>query len=862
MEEVLQYLPSTTDRITFLKKRGCIIEAARALDDDGRRDEAARLLKDAGKFEEAERYSTDPQFTADCLISLVRTTTRSEDSSAILEKAIEKYQLCSNLNGQAEALLLMGRLSRDSKKLQDAGRLFDKSKNPCGEVESVMQLLETTNFAPPKTFKQWMAVRALERVLGLITTLHMPYKKLTLAKEREITKCEEHFGLFKTDTANEKRYFCKSGGRFSLVYPKIIENYTSNTEATINTLDAHKEIRRFLLNECAKLIKMTHVMLEKTLARNTLCTNKGMGKTCSDSSCENQHADSLEHFKNRFFALFHFIYLESVVESFRSSRKEEQETPLLTLEEFRKFRTCQRFYDFLFPSSGHREYYLSFENIRHLNETKLVTKRIVQFANVLWKENSEESRRSDTNNFLKVSFCLQLIDSSDSMVDWIGKEEKTFESKTRKAKFRPTNNLLAKNGMTGPDKNGCYESYLQWWEYGKKRLYVEGDVKSAANLIIKRFLTLTAKRSQMIYPSIANTVMILEHQLTACLALYSRLPTDNRYPVCLPASYLTMVKFWDNFRPEADKGSFTLYQAVENSFAQEANKKKLFEAVRSLLDYMVKLTCGKVAYSFDVLGDALDSEQSPSYCDSGEAERSLVLFLTMMCNCGNGISTYLEEFMVRKILRIKSNHRLTSRINSVLDKIQEVQGPRDVVMILKTFLQSRAEELYDLRWHNGRLWYDGACKPTSHRNTFHTDLTRIREGLQHDPDQEKTPEDMETVNTTEAEATEEGMDVELTEKERKDKENIQRVLAATTILRWYKQIKSLEKEQAQAGIVPAKTLHRLESTQEQINSESDVLNKHFSQFRVDVSACGICGKNFKPSAEDTLHMNSEDNEGT
>lgn len=865
MEEVLQYLPSTTDRITFLKKRGCIIEAARALDDDGRRDEAARLLKDAGKFEEAERYSTDPKFAADCLISLVRTTTWREDSSAILEKAIEKYQLCGNPNGQAEALLLLGRLSHDSRKLQEAGRLFDKSKNPCGEVESVMKLLETTNFAPPKTFQQWMAVRALERVLGLITTLHMPNKMLTLAEEREITKCEEHFGLFKTDTANEKRYFCKSGGRFSLVYPKIIENDTSNTEATINTLDAHKEIRRFLLNECAKLIKMTHVMLEKTLAKNTLCTNKGMGTTCSDSSCENQHADSVDLFNNRFLALFHFIYLESVVESFKlqlALRKEEQETLPLIIKEFREFRTCQRFYDFLFPSSGYREYHLSLASIRHLNRTKLVTKRIFQFANVSWKENPEELRRSDTNNFLKVSFCLQLINSSQSMVKWICEEEKSFERKTRTPKFRPTKDLLAKNGMIYSHENGRYESYLQWWEYGKKRLYVHGDVENAAHIIIRRFLTLTAKRSQMIYPSIANTVMILEHQLTACLALYSRLSIENRYPVCLPASYLTMVRFWDNCRPGADKGTFTLYQAVEKSFAQEDNKIKLLKAVRSLLDYMVKLTCGEVADSFDVLGDALDSKESPLYCDSGEAERSLVLFLTMMCNCAKGISIYLEEFMLRKILRIKANHRLTSRINSVLDKIQEVQGPRDVVMILKTFLQSRAEELYDLRWYNGRLWYDGVCKPTSYPNTFHTDLTHIREGLQQDSDREKTSEDTETLNTTEAEATEEGMDVELTEEERKERENIQRDFAATTIQRWYKRIKSLEKKQAQAAVVPAKTLQRLESTQEQINSESDLLEKHFSQFRVDVSACGICRINFKPLAEDTLHMNNEDSEGT
>ncbi|PFX33387.1 TPR and ankyrin repeat-containing protein 1 [Stylophora pistillata] len=865
MEEVLQYLPSATDRITFLKKRGCIIEAARALDADGRRDEAARLLKDAGKFEEAERYSTDPKFSADCLISLARTTTKNDDSLTILERAIENYQLCGDLNGQAEALLLLGGLSDDSKKLQDAGRLFDKSKNPCGEVESVMQLLETTNFVPPKTFQQWMAVRALERVLGLITRLHMPQKKLTLAEESEIIRCEEHFGLFKTNAADENRYLCKSGGRFSTVYPQIIENHTSNTEVMINTLDAHKKIGRFLLNVCAKLVEMIHVMLEKTLARSTPCTKMEMGTTCGDSSCENQHEDTLDHFNNRFLALFHFVYLESVVESFKSeiaSRKDEQETLKLNLEGFRGFRACQRFYDFLVPSSGYREYHLSLGNIRRLNKTKLVTKRIFQFANVLWKENAEELRRSDTNNFLKVSFCLQLINSSHFTVKWICEEEKKFEKKTRTPKFRPTSELLAKNGMTGPDEIGRYESYLQWWEYGKKRLYVYGDVQNAAHIIIRRFLTLTAKRSKMRYPSIANTVMILEHQLTACLALYSRLTTENRVcPVCLPAGYLTMVRFWDNCRPGADKGTLTLYQAVENSYAQEADKIKLSKAVRSLLDYMVTLTCGQVAHSFDVLGDALDSGESSSYCDSGEAERTLVLFLTMMCNCGKGISIHLEELMLKKILRIKSNPRLTSRINRELDKIQEAQGSRDVVMILKTFLKSRAEELYDLRWYNGKLWYDGACNPTTYPNTFHTDLSHIREGLKQDQGQEKTSEDTETVNKTVAEASEERMDVKPTEEELKEKENILRDVNATTIQRWYKRMKSLEKKKAQAGVVPAKTLHRLEPTQKQINSESDVLEKHFSQFRVDLTACGICGISFKPSAEDTFHMNNEDNEG-
>lgn len=132
-----------------------------------------------------------------------------------------------------------------------------------------------------------MVVRVLERVLGLIIKLYMFNKKLILVEEREIIKCEEYFGFFKIDIVNEKRYFCKFGGRFFLVYLKIIENDIFNMEVMINIFDVYKEIWWFLFNECVKLIKMIYVMLEKMLVRNNMCMNEGMGIMCSDLSCEN-----------------------------------------------------------------------------------------------------------------------------------------------------------------------------------------------------------------------------------------------------------------------------------------------------------------------------------------------------------------------------------------------------------------------------------------------------------------------------------------------------------------------------------------------------------------------------------------------
>ena len=163
---------------------------------------------------------------------------------------------------------------------------------------------------------------------------------------------------------------------------------------------------------------------------------------CENASCAYQHQDLGEHFSNRFYALFHFMYLESVVESFTLemiSNQQRQDASPLELKDFHEFRMCQRFYNFLFPSSGYREFHLTLQHVRNLRITKAVNKRILQFANVSWKQIAEEKRRSDTDNFLKVSSCLQLIGSDPLMVRWICEEEKEFLKKARNPTFKPTN---------------------------------------------------------------------------------------------------------------------------------------------------------------------------------------------------------------------------------------------------------------------------------------------------------------------------------------------------------------------------------------------------------------------------------------
>ena len=872
MEEVLTHLPSATDRITFLKKRGCIVEAARALKEEGRRDEAARLLRDTGRFQEAMKYSSDSKFSADCLMSLARTTKVTEDTLKILQSALEKYKRCSDTNGQAEVLLFLGKLSNDVHNIQEAGRLFDKCKNYCGEVESLVVLLQATDYSPPERFSQWIAVRTLERLLCLVALLYKPASQLSNVEHNEIEKCEKHFGLFTTGVAHKKVYYCHHGARFSKVDPESDQCNASKTEMVIDTAEAHQKIRCFLINDSVSLITMIRKMLENSFVRYSVCKPVLHGTLCGNSSCEYQHEDTEGLFHNRFHSLFNCIYLESVVEHGILELTENnggRDVSLLRDKNFKEFQACRRFYNFLFPSAGCRRYHITLSHVRSIRMTKAVNRRISQFAYFLWKGKAEEERRSDTDNFLRVSSSLQLIGSASNMVKWICEEEKYFH---RKATSKLSNDQLVKNGMitlSRQDESGRrYESYLQWWEDGKKRLYVYGDVENAAHCIVRRFLSLTAKRSGMIYPSIANTVMILEHQMTACLALYTRLCLEHRYPICLPGSYLTMVRFWDNFRPGVetnfrpgvDKGTFTLYQAVEYNASQETSKLRLFKAVCSILNYMVKLTCGEVARSFDVVGDALALNNT----SVEEAERSLVLFFTMLCNCGKGISTSVEGVLIRKMLKLSPNPHFSSHMKKALEDIQEAKGPSDIVEVLKRLLESRGEELYDLRWHKSRLWYDGPSSPSGYFHKFHSDISTIREELKQDKQQLKVEEpqgsevtgsDDTSLERADPDATTENMEVKYTDEELKEKEEARLEVIVTTLQRLYRR-----KQIAKNICLYAKAL-KSRSTEEQTKASTDGSHEHFSRFKVDSTACGICGTNFAASADENLLISHVVNEG-
>ena len=847
MEDTLKHLP-LHDRIAFFKKRKLVSEAAKAMEMEGKREEAALFLKDNGRFQEAVKYSTDPKFSADCLLLLVRTSTNiSEiDIPENLQRAHEFYKDCNDVNGQAEVSLLRGKLLKEPQALQKAGSLFEESKNCCGEVESVKELLEATDFLPPETFRQWIAVRSLERLLRLVSLLHKRTKQLSNVERNEVERCEKHFGVFTTGVAQRKVYSYCHGGRFAKVDPQFIESNVSKTEATMDAAAAHQKIARFLIKECVSLYKVIDLMLEKSLRRNSLCRNVTDGAPCENRCCELQHKDSIDHFNNSFHSMLNFVYLESVISQGVPgicSNKEAKDLLQLKDTANKEYPACQRFYDFLFPLSGCRKHHLP--NVRDIRMTKSVKNRLLQYALFLWKKADKEERRTDTNNFLKVSSLLQLTQSSQNMMMLIWKEEEDFErmaSKSDDKSFQP-----ARNGMVlEQGGSGRYESYLDWWERGKKRLYVHGEVQHAAHFILRRFLTFPAKRTRMILPSIANTVAILEHQMTACLALFARLRSNQNAPVvCLPESYLTMVKFWDTFRPVIDtRCSFTLFEAVDFNVRNEGNKEKLFRNISSILKYLVELTCGEVSSSFDVIGDAVSLKSTTIE----EAERTFVFFLTMLCNCGVGIPISSEKVLLTKLLTLHPSGDLPSHLKAELSRSKEVKGYSDVVKILKGWLlETRGEELLDLRWRNHKLWSDGSSNPSKYGPKFDTDISTLQSELEQsrlqvkeEANREVKAFDSEEIEGANVDATEETMEIELTAEERQEKDEARSKIINIEVVE----------------IPPERKLLGQVSIEDR--TSMNVLEDHFSRFTVDMTACTICGITFKSSAEERAPVRQDE----
>ena len=841
MEEVLQRLPSAADRIGFLKNRGCVDAAVRAMVKDGRNRDAAQFLRAHGKFLEAIKHCTEPLFVADCMMAAARNSKEAASIRDLLSKAEDLYRRCRHKVGRAKALLLLGQSQGSMVTLEQAGKLFKDTQDYYGTCKCVEAMFKATRDAP-LPLKPWMIVRAIGKMVALITTLCKSKAKLGLADEKLLSVCEEHFGLFKSDDVNTRVCYTRSGSLFSKIAPDLVPPYISATEVKVDVVQLRRRICAHATDCVASLIHRTHELLKAKVLNNSPCSARSGSVTkCESAECKYPHADTPALRQERFTALFNLVKLDATFDQLRSAAmqhslmKDFPHSPKLDFP-----RSCERLYQLLFSTAAPERLTM----LQEIWKRKDVRQRFRNYAEALWTRPGKD-RLSDIDSFLKVSRILELVDYKpfNVVTRWLHDAETALEQDLKTKKPSEAAENRKKMGLIR--ERGAYLSFFHSWITGRRLLLEYGRVHDAAHNILRRFLSLPAKRTSMrCFPSIANTVMILEEQLTACLALFAAL-YSGAVMVCLPKSYLDGVRFWDAVCSTSSK-HYTLYNAVKAQLFSQ-NREELRKDAQSLLAYMVDLMCGRISPSFDVVADAFEHEDSTPE----DAERTLVLALTMLCNCGRGVPLRCRDVLLESLWQIVLSGAHPNRAHSALEAAQNAPGIRDVLTALEELLASRDDKFYDLRWRNHQLWFDTQVPldPSQFPLVFPGDLLARRTDIQaSERTNRAVPEMAEDDAGTDDVAEEEeepatDLPQELEEQKRKDREDAKRRnMAATRIQRCFRRRKEYIRQES--GVLSR-------------NVSMDLVEEHFSRFKIDVAACGVCGEEFlTPVEEDDLDENT------
>ena len=815
MSDALERLPKVEDRITFLKRNEFFDQAADLLLREERAEEAARLMRSKGKFLEAARYSDDHSFIADCYLLAARSTVRSmkvrnkeyeEMIEGLFERATEMYKRCENINGQAEVLFARGKFCRDSEDVNKAANLYNQVRNYAALTDCCLLPIDHDS-------RKVSCPQARDTLKGLLHLILSLYKENKENSERTaISMCYAYFGLEDTDDVCTKKVPHLEMVRFT-----NLQNDTTKSDGDelIPVTEGDRLIKEQLHKMAHKLIEQMWEEAQKVINRSKPCPQFIAGIPCDITTCNHHHEQiSRVHFTNRFQALLFLVHAEDTIANFLKYMKRESAKVKNQLQKqlFIKpeFTACHWLYQLLFPQDGElvSSYFLSEGDVSFLR--RQVSDRIIEFATKsLWDSSSEEERRSSSDLFIKVSNLVHIAGAPNfpigKLYTLLAVEEKKFQSR----------NVRDHPGIFFDRSSGRYDIFSKSLERSKSRLYWNGDVLGSVHAAVKKFLFASAKRKALPYPSIANVVMILERHLTACLLLYTRFMM-NETIVCLPESYLSMVNFWDFVdRPRTNR-SITLYTAIQASsqlVQGRDNLNRLFE----LTWYIVALTFGEIRWEYNIVSDALCANS----INCVEAERVLVLALTMLCNCGRGIPDQCEQLIREHLLTLRLRQDLSKQLKKCVEDVRSATGIQDIIRCLEELLaqKHRQERLCDVKWDDYKakdLRMNCKFYRYSKQFRFEIDVNAISERKR----REETETTEEEINDNYPQV----FDEQETHSQRQEYDEEHRKKAALAIERAFLDWKHRKEIKAKS--------------EEMI--KNDPVKRHFQPFKLDKSGCTIC----------------------
>lgn len=819
MVSVLRRLPSANDRILFLENHSCVQEAVEALIDEGRYTDAGHLLQKNGRFIEAAKFVHRKTFAAECYLSAARSVeahaSAAEKFELIegpVERALELFYDCNKKNGEAECLLVLAKLNGDAEDAESARALFNKVNNICGEVDACLALFTITNgdilgcdyCSFPDVF-----LTGLERLCSLVLALNKPHKSVAELQRVEI--CETYFGVFKGDQSDVRCAFVNGGSRFVLSIP-YRESEVRGNKLVLDLAVAQRRISSYLCDLAFKLVQNIYENLTTVLNRHKICPRFLVGSKCSPGRCGLGHRPfSKDVFEKCFDTLSHQIHVNAIIQSFIDSigrfDSERRLTRRLLTNDVRDFRACRQFYGLLFPRMGLHVSCLSKGLVRSLRRHSAVKERLSSYAEFLWKSCTDDQRWLSCERFIEVSRVLHLVGEHRKISLLLSVEEKAFAS----------GDVLC-DGMLHDKQRGDVQSFFRLLEGGYRVLHVYGDILNSSFMSIRRFMSLVACRSSIPWPSLANMSSIFEHQMTTCLALFARLFSEYKYPVCLPESYLGSVDIWNAVY---GSDSFPTLCSIVESSATGIPPFKGIRQVQRLLEFMVQLVSGQVNRHFNLINSAF-VPNALERVQSGETGRVLVLALTMLCNYGRGIPPPCDH-LIEALRNVSVHAFLPVPIQEALEAVQHAVGVQDVIMALQGFLSRRNERLLSVCWYNRGIWVDEVIV-----DSF-TQLFSARPAACHPqagPTAVEPPVDIYLPSEFQ-------MPIEYLEEQRRERAlERKREEAAVTIQRWYRGARRQARR----------------STHEQ---PSDLGEAYFERFKVDASACSVCSVQFSHQSGET-----------
>jgi len=854
MKNSLQYVQPVDVRVELLKKHNLVADAARELLMERRGIEAAKIMRENGSFLVAAEYarsSDNSSLAADCIFAYVRSSRGMTEEEQIkqLEEAEKLYRKAKRMNSVAEVLLQQARLSGDRRKVDEAATNFRNVQNTCGELECVELLWKLASDKPGVPgVNTWAAVKMVKTVLQLIKSLNA--SNLNVMAQKQIERCEEHFGLKREGDPSKRVVRLKERDRFLSFSQGIQKRPAPGNKWEVDLYDARERIAEVLFYRVAKLIEQVRGVLHNTFVTHKTCQQCLVGLPCKAESCQYQHKPPSQDSTDKLFgAILDEICLDAQANDFHRTEKkfgnknawifQGQSESLDDLFPSDTFASCRKLLEFFFPANGQSSSIRLKSCISQLRDKKrgFLKRRLFKFAEGFWEK---KEILSSADLFLAVSQILQLIGSPSKMKWWISDAEKTFGKTCDIQKNKPINPIPAGIALEGDTRITWFS---RWWEDSKLHLHVHGDILRAGDIVVRHFeLMTTNPEKELTFPSPRNCLDILEYFTCAHLVLFARLQQSlkSRYLVCLPASFSSVISFWDSLNCTTTKHVGMYWAALMHQ-----SHPSTIREVKKFLQDLVSLMLGGYSSHFNLLKGVCNN----SCIESGETERVVILVLTLLCNCGQSISPDSETRLLHNLTNTEwsSDVILPERIERCLKQVRQARGIRDIVDILQDLLQERHEILSDVHWENfhQRLWWS-KVNPSNYPGTFYTDvLEKVAQETKDLPAEEVLESgDVEDSLTVEFGALEEekpSEDVDHTRNERL--EAIEREEALQTES-WEEEIAAEEAR-----------VKEFLSNQKVVE---DPFDDYFRPFRVDSSGCGICNVSFGTDERENSQYSLED----